>query len=1017
MLASVLVALATMVSCLPSSSAQGTGSSSSSATPLSSSSSSYSASSAPPQLGAVLNVTVDSQYTAVQTAGVPPLLTLTSPQSLYNASTRYEYMAPAEQIDLPFPFYMYGDPYSTVWVASGGNIQFASAVQYAADDFLPINTYTFYSFLPVFEPFFADVQLVDNGNVTWSLETVAPDQRAVVIRYTDIGYMGDAFAGYDDVYSIDVLLYELPMGQIEVRYYRIDTDYLGQSVYQIGMQSGDGLIDAEGGGAGEGQHGDHGRFYSPYFILFDQLPIDATAQATLQNTTITWTFTGIESTNATCGGLGYDFSNISQSDLSYLVPADSTIYFLRVCGAVTQPDCVTGLAGENWQASMICQANTDTTGAVTGVQAALAVYNPNAVHWQFLPSGVQATIQDGFVCNSAAMQPRVSILNFLCDPTAIIANITGVLEHPTCTYTFNISTNIACGNGTRNNKLGAAASTLPSCQNITGVGYSAMWCPRALNTTAAIVPQPLPNLVIDTTLEYDDSYDNITIGFPVTLYGTNYSVLSIDNNGLLTFGPVGTSRYLPGPFPDLGFNGTADFFPLIAPLWVDTIDVAAYYATSDYNGFIGYSLEGTAPARRFFVRFSNVEYSAAQDSAVPGTCSFDVVLSENSTDIEVRYYYIAPNPSSFDALVVGMHGQNATVYTAVQNAPLLSVDVAARLSYSSIVYSYTGPTEAAVCGGGVFPQLASIPDLSLTFGTASYTLKPCGVTSTSSCVSSSLPTQAASVCLVQGANTFSLATDNPTATLWYVTSNTSARSVTQDGASSASCGGTPTVIVDYVCASNASTAVLSSVAVSGCTYSFVVNSDLLCSGSASSPPPPPSTSSSASLFSSSSSSATAAASGSSSSISSATAVVPVSSTSESPSSSSPNGATASGSSSTSASSVAVVSSSSSSTAAVFVSSSPSSASSSFAVTVTSAASAATSTTSTPVFVTSTTNGATAAGSSSSPVVVPPAPSSSSGVVISASSSGGQVTHINEASHACSAALVVVSVMAAVALLM
>jgi len=753
-------------------------------------------------------------------------------------------------VSLAFPFYFYGEPYTTVYVGSNGNLHFGVPSESDSYGFLPIPAYEDNSLLPVFAPFFADYDLANKSNVTWSLETLAPGQRALLIRYTDIEYREDAYYGNSDAMSMDVLLYESPRGRIDVRYYRVDVDESDSTSVQIGMQSREGLLGGNGSGDGYG-------YYSSYFLLFDLLPIDATPQSALLNTTLTFNFTGIEDTNSTCGGLGYDFSNISMTDLTFWNQSSGYVYFLHLCGAVTQPYCAASLAQVGYR-TMICQADADGSGAPTNSTFALAAYNPNALYWQYLSNGVRATVQDGMLCSEGAKQPRVSILNFLCDPAAVNAHITGAVEQPSCTYTFTVSTNIACGNGSRSNPTGAVPSTLPSCQNITGVGYSATWCPRPFSSPAAYTPQTLTNLSVDSTLDYDDAYDTISVGFNVQLYGTNYSLLIIDTNGLLTFGPSPPESILPLPFPDLGLD-SSDYYPLIAPLWVDLTNIGYDNAPSTYSGFIGYSLEGTAPNRQFFVRFSNVEYFSAEEWAVPDTCTFDVVLSENSTDIETRYYYIAPNPSAFDAFVVGMHGQNSSVYTAVQNAPLLSVDIARRLSYSTIVYSYTGQSETAVCGGGVFPQLADIPDLTYSSQSSRYWLKPCGVTSTSACLQSMLATQAASVCEVYSGVVSSLATDNPTATQWYMTSNSSVRSMTQDGASTASCGATPTVIVDYQCMSNAAAAAIDSVVVSNCTYIFVVYTSLLCAAV------PPSTSSSSSSTSSSFSSSSPSSSSSSSS--------------------------------------------------------------------------------------------------------------------------------------------------------
>ena len=324
---------------------------------------------------------------------------------------------------------MYGEPYSSVYVSSSGNLQFGSqsynSYSYGSD-FLPINSYGDYQSLPIFEPFQAQLSVVDSGVITWSNETISPTQRAVLIRYTNISYSVDSTYETDSAVSFDVLLYETT-GQIDVRYYRIDIDSTGETVYQIGMQADEGLV----GAGGESTDENFG-YVSTYFILYDQLPIDATAQAALQSTTITFNFTGLVDSNSTCGGLGYDLSSISQSDLSYWDVNNTSIYYLRVCGAVTQPDCASSFTASGYRRAMACQAYADSNGQVTSVEAALAVYNPNSIYWQYLSNGVRATIQDGMSCSGVTNQPRVTILSYVCDPTAVTATITGFQESPTC---------------------------------------------------------------------------------------------------------------------------------------------------------------------------------------------------------------------------------------------------------------------------------------------------------------------------------------------------------------------------------------------------------------------------------------------------------------------------------------------------------------------------------------------------------------------------------------------------------
>ena len=587
-------------------------------------------------------------------------------------------------------------------MSSNGNLNFgfindASGYSDEETGFLPVSTQDGWSLLPTFAPFNALFNIITvNDSVTWSTETVAAGQRAVVIRYNNIGYDdggrfddGDYYNPYGNAMSMDVLLYETPMGQIDVRYHRIDIDQSNMSSYQIGMQSDEGLLDTTGE---DGSAGGYNNFVTSSLFLLNPytLPIDEIAQATLQGTTITFNFTGIADTNSTCGALGYNFRNLSQGDLTYWDQLGGNYYFLSVCGAVKQPDCTAALASQfpPGYKTMVCQTSVNADDTVGDEIYSLAVYNPNAIYWQFLTNGVQATIQDGSLCTYTE-QPRVSILNFLCDPTAVTANITSVIESPQCTFTFDISTSIACGNGSRNSAQLVAPSTLSSCQTIPGVGYSARWCPQRFSSRTAPVPQSLPNLVVDSKVEYAGYYDTISIGFNINLYGAVYSTVTIDPYGLVSFGPGNAPSNNPVPFPSLGLDPSN--FPLIAPLWQPMVDAEPTSATpGTYAGFIGYSLEGTAPNRQFFVRFSNVWYASSQYNLLPGTCSFDVVLYENSTSIETRYYYVAPNLGSTFPLVVGMHGLNETVYTAVQNTPLLTRAIAASLLYSTITYFVHG---------------------------------------------------------------------------------------------------------------------------------------------------------------------------------------------------------------------------------------------------------------------------------------------------------------------------------------
>ena len=189
-----------------------------------------------------------------------------------------------------------------------------------------------------------------------------------------------------------------------MRYYRVDVDGSGSTSYQIGMQSREGLLG--GNGAGD-------TYDSSYFLPFEILPVDASAQSTLQGNTITFNFTGIEDNNNTCGGLGYDLRNISTSDLRFFNSSSGALYYLRVCGVVSQPYCAATLLPQGYR-PMICQADADDNGAATNFTAALAVYNPNAIYWQYLANGVRATIQRTAWCAATLWTSHVSAYSTLC---------------------------------------------------------------------------------------------------------------------------------------------------------------------------------------------------------------------------------------------------------------------------------------------------------------------------------------------------------------------------------------------------------------------------------------------------------------------------------------------------------------------------------------------------------------------------------------------------------------------------
>ena len=269
-----------------------------------------------------------------------------------------------------FPFYFYGEPYSSVYVDARGNLGFGTPGTENLFTSLPVSAYDGWTLLPIFSPFHGDFDLTLNGSVSYSTETVATGQRAIVIRYSDVLYQTSVTgSNYTDYLSMDVLLYETPAGQIDVRYYRIDVDETGLVTFQVGMQSDEGLLSP----GGEANPGPYGSVTSSLFLPYNLLLINASTQAALQSNTLRFNFTGIVDVGGKpCGGLGYDLSSLSQTDLSYRDNKGGYWLYFRMCGALTQQYCTRSYFGHP---SMICQVGWFPNNTYAGYQYELASWN------------------------------------------------------------------------------------------------------------------------------------------------------------------------------------------------------------------------------------------------------------------------------------------------------------------------------------------------------------------------------------------------------------------------------------------------------------------------------------------------------------------------------------------------------------------------------------------------------------------------------------------------------------------
>jgi hypothetical protein len=126
----------------------------------------------------------------------------------------------------------------------------------------------------------------------------------------------------------------------------------------------------------------------------------------------------------------------------------------------------------------------------------------------------------------------------------------------------------------------------------------------------------------------DGSTGLVSIGFPITLFGQNYTQCYVNNNGNITFDrPL--SQYTPGPFQNLGF-------PIIAAFWgdVDTRASGSQVVTYSYGSSV---VNGRSA---FGINYINVGYYNTHADKLN---SFQLILIDRSDtgsgnfDIEFDY--------------------------------------------------------------------------------------------------------------------------------------------------------------------------------------------------------------------------------------------------------------------------------------------------------------------------------------------------------------------------------------------
>ena len=137
----------------------------------------------------------------------------------------------------------------------------------------------------------------------------------------------------------------------------------------------------------------------------------------------------------TCGIGQYDFSPLATlGDISGAF--GGYVLYMRLCGAVTQPDCV-ALYGNNVEICQWAGKGSAYVEAINNSPTGETVFS--YVNGMDGTNGILATIKDGQLCGDNG--PRQAIITLVCGTSNAI---TYYNEGSTCIYSFTVTTPLAC---------------------------------------------------------------------------------------------------------------------------------------------------------------------------------------------------------------------------------------------------------------------------------------------------------------------------------------------------------------------------------------------------------------------------------------------------------------------------------------------------------------------------------------------------------------------------------------------
>ena len=218
------------------------------------------------------------------------------------------------------------------------------------------------------------------------------------------------------------------------------------------------------------------------------------------------------------------------------------------------------------------------------------------------------------------------------------------------------------------------------------------------SASVGVVPLPVSFTPASPPLSLsDDSVDvGVPLGFTFSFYDVLYTAINIGANGDVQF-QTASSDFFPS-----NFGENADVVPFIAAFYGDLYPLIP--------GSRQYATIGTAPNRQFILRYNGVPFCC--DVSNPPAITADVVLTETSNRIELRYYSVNATSRDVDIGIEGYTLQGADDFISVVDDAFLDASIAGNLT--GFVYSFT-PIQAFTSTLGPAPPTPFV-DTSTVYG-------------------------------------------------------------------------------------------------------------------------------------------------------------------------------------------------------------------------------------------------------------------------------------------------------------